>query len=299
MAGFIDEEILVMRSVATEADVSDIIEARAVATIGSYDDAVLLSGVAQRHAEVVEAHIKIDTGMGRYGFLPSETERILAIFRFMTTISITGMYTHFPCAFGSIKSTQAQLEQLLDVASKLRDAGCDPGCIHAANSSFLFRGNFAGTDAVRVGSAFLGRLPFRAKGNLGLQPVGYARSHVAQMRWLSPGQTVGYGSAYTAKKAVRAAVIPFGYADGFNVARANDLFRFRDKLRYILHDVKALFHPKSLYVTINGKRAPVLGHIGMVHVVADVSAIRCETGDEVRIELSPLFANPQLERIYE
>ena len=127
MAGFIDEEILVMRSVATEADVSDIIEARAVATIGSYDDAVLLSGVAQRHAEVVEAHIKIDTGMGRYGFLPSETERILAIFRFMTTISITGMYTHFPCAFGSIKSTQAQLEQLLDVASKLRDAGCDPG----------------------------------------------------------------------------------------------------------------------------------------------------------------------------
>ena len=299
MAGFIDEEILVMRSVATEADVSDIIEARAVATIGSYDDAVLLSGVAERHAEVVEAHLKIDTGMGRYGFMPTETERMFSIFRFMPKISITGIYTHFPCAFSNLKRSAAQLEELLEVAARLKEAGCDPGCIHAANSSFLFRGNFAATDAVRVGSAFLGRLPFRAKGNYGLQPVGYARSDVAQVRWLNEGQTVGYGSAFTAKKGMRVAVIPFGYADGFAVSRSNDLFRFRDKVRYILHDVKNLFNPRRLTVTINGKRAPVLGHVGMVHVVADVSAIRCEAGDEVRIELSPLFANPLLERIYE
>ncbi|MDY3284982.1 MAG: alanine racemase [Eubacteriales bacterium] len=299
MAGFIDEEILVMRPVVSEADVSDIIDAHAVATIGSYDDAVLLSGLAEKHAEVVEAHIKIDTGMGRYGFVPAETERIAQIYRYMKRISITGLYTHFNCAFGSMKKTNAQLESFLAVADRLRESGCNPGCVHAANSSFLFRGDISRTDAVRVGSAFLGRLPCRLKNNAGLQPVGYARCEVVQVRWLREGQTVGYGAAYTAKKAVRVAVIPFGYADGFGVARANDIFRFRDRLRYLLHDVRGLFTARRMTVTIHGRRAPVLGHIGMVHCVADVSSIQCEPGDEAVIEVSPVYANSAIERIYE
>ncbi|MEA4823766.1 MAG: alanine racemase [Clostridiaceae bacterium] len=299
MAGFIDEEILVMRPVVTEADVSDIIDSHAVATIGSYDDAVLLSGLAEKHAEIVEAHIKIDTGMGRYGFFPEETERIAQIYRFMKRINITGLYTHFNCAFGNMKKTEAQLETFLAVADRLREAGCNPGCVHAANSSFLFRGDISRTDAVRVGSAFIGRLPCRIKNNAGLQPVGYARCEVAQVRWLREGQTVGYGAAYTAKKAVRVAVIPFGYADGFGIARTNDIFRFRDKLRYILHDVRQLFSHRRFTVTIRGKRAAVLGHIGMVHCVVDVSAIQCEVGDEAMIDVSPIYANPMIERFYE
>ncbi|MGI6337518.1 MAG: alanine racemase [Eubacteriales bacterium] len=299
MAGFIDEEILVMRSVATEGDVSDIIDAHAIATIGSYNDAMLLSGLAEKHSEIVEAHIKIDTGMGRYGFLPEETEKIAQIYRFMKRINITGLYTHFSCAFANKKMTKQQLDRLLETAQTLRDAGCNPGCVHAGNSSFLFRGDLSSTDAVRIGSAFLGRLPFRAKANCGLQPVGYARCDVAEVRWLAEGQTVGYGAAYRCKKPTRIAVIPFGYTDGFGVARVNDIFRFRDKLRYLLHDVKLLFMRKRMYVTIRGRRAPVLGHIGMVHCVADITGIQCEVGDEVVLDVSPLYANPLIERIYE
>jgi len=297
LTGFIDEEILILRSVSAEADVADIIEAKAVATIGSYDAAVVLNGMAERHGEVVEAHIKLDTGMGRYGFLPEEYDRIVSIYRFMSKLSVTGLYTHFYNAFSGEKKARAQLDALLAVAGKLREAGYDPGCVHAANSSFFMKYDFSGTDAVRIGSAFTGRLP--VKGNFGLQPVGFARCGVAEIRWLNRGHTVGYGGAYVTKKPTRIAVIPFGYADGFNVARANDIFRGRDKLRYLFSDTKLLFSKKQLYVQIRGKKAPVLGHIGMVHVVADVTDIACEVGDPVRFELSPLFANPLLERVYE
>ena len=82
LAGFIDEEILVMRSTADERDIADILEAKAVATIGSYESAVVLNGMAEKRGEVVEAHIKIDTGMGRYGFRESETDKVLSIFSF-------------------------------------------------------------------------------------------------------------------------------------------------------------------------------------------------------------------------
>jgi alanine racemase len=297
LAGFIDEEILILRSVSAEADVADIIEAKAVATVGSYDAAVVLNGMAERHGEVVETHIKLDTGMGRYGFLPEEFDRIVSIYRFMSKLSVTGLYTHFYNAFAGEKRARAQLDTLLEVAGKLRDAGYDPGCVHAANSAFFMKYDFSGTDAVRIGSAFTGRLA--VKGNFGLQPVGHARCTVAEIRWLNRGHTVGYGGAYVTRKPTRIAVIPFGYADGFNVSRANDIFRFRDLMRYLFTDGKLMFSNKKLYVQIRGKKAQVLGHIGMVHVVADVTDIACEVGDPARFEVNPLFVNPLLERLYE
>ena len=56
---------------------------------------------------------------------------------------------------------------------------------------------------------------------------------------------------------------------------------------------------KRVYVTVRGKRAPVLGHIGMVHTVVNVTKIPCEVGDEVVFDMNPIYANPLLERIYQ
>ena len=296
MAGFIDEEILIMRPLPTEAEILDLIEARAVATVGSYDAAVLLNGLAEKRSELVDAHVKIDTGLGRYGFLPTEFDRIQAVFRYMPKIRVTGLFTHFSSAFSNKKKTRAQMDALFAVADKLRAAGQNPGCVHAANSSYLFRHSLEGTDAVRIGSAFTGRLPLGA--NHGLERVGYARASVAEIRWLAPGQTVGYGDAYTVRHPTRVAIIPLGYFDGFNVSRERDVFRFRDKARYLLSDAKDMLRSRRLYLSIKGRRAPVLGHIGMLNTIADVTDIHCEIGDEAIFEMSPLFANPLLERVY-
>ena len=163
LAGFIDEEILVMRSTADERDIADILEAKAVATIGSYEAAVVLNGMAEKRGEVVEAHIKIDTGMGRYGFRESETDKILSIFRFMPKIAVSGVYSHSNMAFSGGHTADDQLKALLAAAEAIHAAGFDPGIIHFANSAFLFGHDISGTDAVRIGSAFWAVWPDAAR----------------------------------------------------------------------------------------------------------------------------------------
>jgi len=294
--GFVEEDILVMRPVVTEADVHTLLDAHATATVGSYDAAVVLNGIAEKRGELVDVHLKLDTGMGRYGFQPDETDRILSVYKFLSKLTVTGLYTHFYIAFASQKKTKLQLDALLAMAQRIRDAGYDPGVIHGGNSASLMGGMCDGLDAIRVGSAFTGHVAGKNSG--GLQSVGYAVCSVNAIRWLNEQHTVGYGGAFVTKKPTRTAVIPFGYADGFCVARKNDIFRFRDKLRYLLSDLKLFLRRKQICVTIRGKRAPVLGHIGMLHTVADITGITCELGDEVIFQdVNPMFVPASVTRI--
>ena len=88
--GFQEEEILVLRSTTSPADISIILQACATATVGSYDAAVALNGMAEAEGMACDVHIKIDTGLGRYGFTPNELERVLAVFRYLTSLNVTG-----------------------------------------------------------------------------------------------------------------------------------------------------------------------------------------------------------------
>ena len=67
-----EEEILVLRSTADEGEIKKILQAGATATVGSYDAALALNGLAESQGMVCDVHIKVDTGMGRYGFLPTD-----------------------------------------------------------------------------------------------------------------------------------------------------------------------------------------------------------------------------------
>ena len=294
--GFNEEEILILRSTSCAEDIKQILTACATATIGSYDAAVALNGLAEKDGVSCDVHIKVDTGMGRYGFEPSELERILSVYRFMTNLNVTGMYTHFPCAFRSRKKTLEQCNVLLDVAAKVRQAGLEPGMLHAANSAGLFYCNLPALDAVRPGSSIGGRMTCR--GDHGLQKTGRLQSSVAEVRWLTKGHTIGYGSAYTTKKPTKIAIIPVGTADGYMLEKARDSFRFGDCVRYALSGFKSFLTGKRFYVLINGKRARVLGHVGVNHTIADVTDIDCAPGDIASFDVSPMFVPESVERRY-
>lgn len=295
-AGFGEEEILLLRSTAVAADVEKILASTATAAVGSYDAAVALNGMAEQQGAVVDVHLEIDTGMGRYGFDPNELERILNIYRFMGNLNVTGLFTHFPSAFCNTKATRAQCEALVAMAAKIREAGCDPGMIHAANSAALFRCQLPQLDGVRVGSALSGRTT--AKGETGLQKTGRLECQVAEVRWLPKGHGVGYGPAFVTKKPTKIAVIPVGYWDGFLVEKTRDTFRFQDVLRYGLGDAARWLRRKRFYVTVNDRRVRVLGHVGLNHTTVDVTQIDCQPGDQAIFDVSPLFVPTQIERHY-
>ncbi|MEA5040429.1 MAG: alanine racemase [Clostridiaceae bacterium] len=294
--GFSEQEILILRSTALEEDVRLILQSGSTATIGSYDAAVALCGLAEKENMLCDVHIKIDTGMGRYGFAPNELDRILSVYRFMANLSVTGMYTHYANAFRVRKKTQAQYDAFMGVAEKVRTAGFDPGLLHASNSAGLFFSRMPSLDAVRIGSAIGGRLT--AKGEYGLQKAGHLNSEVCEVRWLQKGATVGYGSAFVAKRPTRIAVIPVGSADGILLEKGRDIFRFGTCFRAAGGTLLAPFRGKRFFVFVDGKRARVLGHVGLTHTVADVTDIDCAAGTPVSFEISPLYVPASIPRIY-
>lgn len=288
-AGFTQQEILMLRPTTEREELEELIDQNVICTAGSHETAIALNGVAESRSTVVEAHIKIDTGMGRYGFLPGEFDKIRSVFNYMPNIAVSGMYTHFHSAFASAKETSAQLELFEDVLAKVRAAGFETGTVHAANSSALFKYPRTRLDAVRVGSAFLGRLSF--KGNYGLKKLGYLETGIEELRWLPSRHPVGYGAAYRTKNPTRVAIVPVGYYHGFGAEKGRDLFRFRDAARGSLSLLKSAVTRKAYCAYVGGRRSRVLGHIGMLHTAIDVTDIPdCSVGDIVTMEINPLLS---------
>lgn len=294
--GFLTQHILVMRSTAAADEITKIAAANGIFTIGSPEalDAVL--AFCHQTGSTVQAHVKLDTGMGRYGFLTTQYDQLRRVYECQPHITVTGIYTHFHSSFGNARETERQFHALTAIMERLRADGIAPGIGHAANSSGLFcYDNRYVLDAVRIGSAFTGRIHAPQSG---LQRIGYLESQVIEVRTVPKGHPVGYGAGYITRRPTQIAVVPVGYIDGFSVEKRRDLYRFRDLLRYVLDEVRNFLGKGAIFVRINGKPARVLGHVGLCHVSLDVTDMDVHPGDCAILEVNPLYVSPNVEKYY-
>jgi alanine racemase len=153
--------------------------------------------------EGVPVHVKLDTGMGRYGFarLPDLTE------------DVVGLMTHLATADIDQAFAEQQLERF-----RAAVAGSDP-CLtlHAANSAAALRLPSSRLGAARCGIALYGLSPFGGDpADDGLEPVLAWRSELVQVKRLAAGESTGYGRAFVAARATWIGLVPVGYADGFS-----------------------------------------------------------------------------------
>lgn len=286
-AGFKNEIILLTPT-------NDIDEAKVIAdnkitaTVASFNNAKILNNIGL----VVDAHIKIDTGFGRYGFYTDELTEELKSFENLT---YTGVFSHFSNSFGdNVDYSKKQFEKFEEAVEKLSDLGINPKLKHICNSCGAIRFDFARLDAVRIGSAFLGRLPI--PNTLGLKRLVKLKCSVSEIRNLPKGSVVGYANTYITKRDTVAAVIPVGYKDGYGVQKSNDVFRFKDILRYMFSDFKML--NKKLWVEINEKKYPVIGRISMHNIVVDVTGSNVQVEDMATLECNPILIKSEIERLY-
>ena len=294
-AGHTQQEILLLRSTSRREEIDLCLDHNVTLTIGSQDAALAVNGIAEQRRTVAEAQIEIDIGMGRYGFLPSEIDKIINLYQYMNNVAITGLYAHFPSAFGNPKITKAQKQTFDDLLEKLRAEGIDTGLVHAANSSALFFQEDCRYDAVRVGSAFTGRLPRRCKD---LKPATRAQCPICEIRWLPKGMTVGYAGVYKTKRPTKIAVLAIGSADGFCIGKERDSWRLRDTFGYLLSDLKRGLTRRRVFVRINGVPARVLGHVGTGHTVVDITEVSALPGQMTELDVNPIYA-ARLPRVYE
>ena len=170
----------------------------------------------------------------------------------------------------------------------------DTGMLHVCNTSAFIKFPNMHLNAVRIGSAFTGRISF--KNSMGLRKIGYLKSNVAEIRELPKGFNIGYSNVYTTKKKTKVAIIPCGYCDGVNIQTGRDMFRKIDKIRYIVRDIKDSLKKQQLKVSINGQKCNILGRVGTYHITVDVTGKDVNINDEVVFDTSIKHVDSSIRR---
>ncbi len=236
----------------------EMVEAKLTAIISSHEELAALAHVTRGRGRI-EAHLKVDTGMGRLG-VPADRAPELAVEASRNNIAITGLMTHFACADSDDPAdpdsmTRHQLAKFAEVDRAVVRAGAPVVVRHAANSSAALLFPEARFDLVRTGIAIYGNGAWTEHSQMAMRFV----TAIAQLRPIAKGESVGYGATWHAARDSRVAILPCGYADGLPRSASG--------------------HAE---VAIRGKRVPLVGRISMDIAVADVTDVpEARVGDAV------------------
>ncbi|MBE5821792.1 MAG: alanine racemase [Clostridiales bacterium] len=294
----IKEEILVLSSTCISQEIADIIENKGILTIGSTAAAELANEIARSMNKNIKVHLKIDTGMGRYGYLYQNIDEIELSIKTNKNLVFDGIYSHFSLAYNkSSKFTKTQYERFINVLKELEKRGYVFNLRHICNSSgFIYNPNMY-LNGVRLGTAFLGRI--QNSNELGLKRIGKIESQISEIKELPKNYFVGYLSSYKTRKPTKLAIIPVGYMAGFNMCKNTDTFRFVDFLRNEKNLLKENIKREKLKVNINGKQYDVIGKVGMYDLKIDITDSDIKIGDKAYLDVNTLYVDSLIDRKYE
>jgi alanine racemase len=222
-------------------------------TVTSAALAESLSAAANRAGKTAPIHIKIDTGMGRFGLLPDHALDFVRELRALSGLKLEGAFTHFAVADLVDKNyTHQQFGAFLEALGELESAGIHVPVRHVANSAATLDLPEMHLDAVRPGIAIYGLHPSgEVQPALPLRPALTLKSRVGRTCTLPLGSSISYGRTFVTQRPTPVALVPVGYGDGYLRLNSN-----------------------RGAVLIHGQRAPIRGRVCMDQFVVEISGIQ-------------------------
>jgi alanine racemase len=232
--------------------------------IESLENAAAALGVAQH-----PVHLKVDTGMGRLGVAVDHLPAVLIALNAAKHLALEGLSTHLASSEIMDAPSVAEQERSFAAARRLvRDAGLEPRFVHVANTGAVISRRETWNTMVRPGVALYGYyLPFQRAGRevsgrtmrLPVKPVLTWKTRILSLRDFGANHPLGYGGTYVTTAPAHVAVLPVGYADGYNRQLSN-----------------------RGSVIVREHYAPIVGRISMDLTLVDVTGIPgIAVGDEV------------------
>ncbi len=259
----------------------EVIKYNVVQTLYTKEQARDFAYVCKKVGKRLKCHIKVDTGMGRLGFIAisqntiDKTVEDIEEIKKMPELDIEGIYTHFAKADSDREYTNLQLRRFLDLLDKLEKRGITFSIKHAANSAALIHFPKAHLDMVRPGIMLYGVYPSQeSKKIIKLKQAMTLKAKVAMVKEVGPGFCVSYGSTYTTSSSTRLATVTIGYGDGYPRALSS-------KGRML----------------IKGKKVKVVGRVCMDYTVLDVGYLDIKVGDEVVVFGEDGYENLSVEEV--
>ena len=202
-------------------------------------------------------HLNIDTGMGRSGFQYRDAKKNITKIKKMKNLEIEGIFSHFSSAENDSKFTEIQIEKFQKILEF-----CTPKFVHIANSSGVVNSAISQTNLVRLGLLSFGiYADISQKNKLRLKQIMTFKSHISQIKTAEIGDTIGYNQTFVASQKMKFAILPVGYADGYDFMLSNS--------------------GKVLY---KNTICDILGKISMDMIAFDISHFRdAKVGDEVTL----------------
>lgn len=243
-----------------------IIERHITPVIFKIEMAELLNRSAREKNVQVAVHVKIDSGMGRVGILPSMASDFAQRLKAMSNLRLEGIMTHFAVAddLSQTEFTEKQTSVFQDCVATFRNAGHDPKYTDLANSPGAVAHPATRSNLVRLGGILYGLggdvLPKEVPAPE-LKPVLRLETRIADIKEFPAGSPLGYGRTFITERPSRIATIPIGYHDG---------------LPRVLSNIGE--------VIVAGRRAPIAGRVSMDWTILDVTDVpECLVNDLVTI----------------
>jgi alanine racemase len=210
-----------------------------------------LAKLAADFGKQVPVHVKIHTGMSRYGVRWDEALPLIEKIAAEKSLLLEGVMSHFSQSDEAEKTfANLQFARFSEVLRALEQRNISVKLRHTCNSGGFLDMPQAHLDMVRVGILLYGVFPSQVCRQIpGIEPVMSVKAKIAAVQKLKPGEVVGYGMRYTAQTERRIAILPIGYGDGFP--------RVRNEGRALIH----------------GQRAPIVGGIAMDALMVDITEI--------------------------
>ncbi|MEH6764356.1 MAG: alanine racemase [Aequorivita antarctica] len=204
-------------------------------------------------------HLKFNTGLNRLGFDESDISFVVEMLSKTNSVKVKSAFSHLAASedLNEKEFTLGQIEGFRKISEELIvKLGYKP-LLHCVNTSGIINYPEAHFDMVRTGIGLYG-FGNDKEVNKHLKPVATLKTVISQIHTVQKGESVGYNRGFIAEKTTRSATLPIGHADG----------------------IPRSYGRGKGWVTINGKKAHILGNVCMDMIMVDVTNINCEEGDE-------------------